>query len=361
MAFNITQCPGCESTFNTNAHLLESAAGRVRCGACLTVFQAVQNYLVDSDDISPESTEESVFIGSDPGDYFDPSTFLTRSALTEDKAEYPVSEDIETFDHSEFLENLEEVLDTAATPQQVAPDETTATTATTDGAGESTQDLETEGTIDTSPIEEEDSTETIRARALSAEFKDEEALEAIPEESLAVLSEFSTPLELLQKRETRWASFILFSIISLCLGALLAGQYMWRHMAVYNQVSQIRPLYEFACDRLGCDLPVYSRTDEIRSDSLAVRSHPELSNGLLLNISIRNTAAFPQPFPVLILSFNTTANDVVALREFAPSEYLPPGLRSVFLMPVMTPVQIELEIIDPGADAVNYTLAFRTP
>jgi len=30
-------------------------------------------------------------------------------------------------------------------------------------------------------------------------------------------------------------------------------------------------------------------------------------------------------------------------------------------MPSQTPLQIDLSIIDPGDDAVNYTLAFRNP
>jgi len=52
---------------------------------------------------------------------------------------------------------------------------------------------------------------------------------------------------------------------------------------------------------------------------------------------------------------------VIALREFSPSEYLDTGLRSIQSMPPMTPVQIGLAIMDPGPEAVNYTLAFRWP
>jgi hypothetical protein len=81
----------------------------------------------------------------------------------------------------------------------------------------------------------------------------------------------------------------------------------------------------------------------------------------MVNTIIRNTAAFDQPFPLLILSFNSAANNVIALREFSPSEYLESGLRSVQSMPPTTPIQIGLAIMDPGPEAVNYTLAFRWP
>ena len=85
MAFHVTQCPGCDSTFNTSARLLGSAHGRVRCGACLTVFDAVENFIDQSQSHDDQASEESVFVGNNPLDYFDPSSFLTRAALTEDE------------------------------------------------------------------------------------------------------------------------------------------------------------------------------------------------------------------------------------------------------------------------------------
>jgi hypothetical protein len=63
----------------------------------------------------------------------------------------------------------------------------------------------------------------------------------------------------------------------------------------------------------------------------------------------------------MVLGFNTASNDLVALREFKPEEYLDSGLRDIMQMPVMAPVQIDLALMDPGNDAVNYTLAFRQP
>ena len=132
-------------------------------------------------------------------------------------------------------------------------------------------------------------------------------------------------------------------------------------MELYSQLPQLRPLYEVACGYLDCELPVYTDIDSIRSENLTVQTHPTFANGLMVNTVIRNTAAFEQPFPILILSFNSAENNVIALREFTAAEYLDPGLRSVRSMPALTPVQIGLAIMDPGPEAVNYTLAFRWP
>ena len=81
MAFHITQCPCCNSTFSINAQLLHAANGKVRCGACLSVFLAEQQ-LVDSEPATDGSeTNDSVFVGHAPEDYFDPASFLIREAL----------------------------------------------------------------------------------------------------------------------------------------------------------------------------------------------------------------------------------------------------------------------------------------
>ena len=82
MAFNVTRCPGCESTFNTNPAVLTAAAGKVRCGACLTVFEAEPNFVLDDSGVTGDEPE-SVFVSSEPDDYFDPSRFLTRRSLQE--------------------------------------------------------------------------------------------------------------------------------------------------------------------------------------------------------------------------------------------------------------------------------------
>jgi len=670
MSFNVTQCPACESTFNTNSRVLNAAAGKVRCGACLNVFEAIDHFLLpDADDETALEHGESVFVGNNPQEFFDPSRFLTRSALTEpysnesaaidpvdeqdlhDKLERSkaVGEDffatvagelhgnhdsknlsaIETELDSEndnapleqpyrateqvgdeviderFEEEILDSFDAQAqtTPEQPTPDETEQTTDTeasfsaaaepdletdpeqqhrinedlienegevgqettenfaaqqspsindrsftgielsasfsfdprlaartkqddiednTQPDSESIQEQEEQSeavardkerveqneeqflnavseeleqnslpendapqsdnrdspaeylSADDSPGEteaqnpdvlsddtpelflpkevasepaatdlevtdednssridlssvanssseadiqrediaapeegvhtdtepraaaeliegsveaeaqaaeialteqaasiateqalktelDEDSTEAIRARALETELNDEQALEAIPQENLAALGAMSTPLELLSRKESRLLRNALLSLSIVILSGLLSGQYLWRHKDLYSQLPQLRPLYEQACTMLDCDLPDYTDIDSIRSENLTVRTHPTFTNGLMVNTIIRNTAAFDQPFPLLILSFNSAANNVIALREFSPSEYLESGLRSVQSMPPTTPIQIGLAIMDPGPEAVNYTLAFRWP
>ena len=592
MSFNVTQCPACESTFNTNSSVLAAAAGKVRCGACLNVFEAIDNFLITDEADAAPGQDESVFVGNDPQEFFDPSSFLTRSALRETHDDEPTDEqnlhqeleksetvsedffataagelqerteapDVENrhededppIDQPEPLkasianENIDEefeneILDSfvaeetnaheligddpadpsseeriepeieladtedkqieskepfvgielsvsftfdprrppemrirepkvGSTPDQetaskqpgypsVAGDAETVETpllatqeevpepdvqaaddtvwpqmneevAAPPTNNEATQsfaaneeeettreslptaesnslseliadpatDNENLGVDSESPSDEtddihslaeqeelasesipegeeptieaiqttaqevnEDSTQAIRARALEAELNDGEALEAIPRENLAALGSMSTPVELLARKESHLLRSTLLFLSILLLGGLLSSQYLWQRMELYSQLPQLRPKYEVACTYLKCALPQYTDIDSIRSENLTVQTHPTLANGLMVNTIIRNAAEFEQPFPILILSFNSVENSVIALREFTSAEYLDPELRSIQAIPAKTPVQIGLAIMDPGPEAVNYTLAFRWP
>ncbi|MFT6823690.1 MAG: putative Zn finger-like uncharacterized protein [Pseudohongiellaceae bacterium] len=597
MSFNVTQCPACKSTFNTNSRVLAAAAGKVRCGACLNVFEAIDNFLIPEEGDAAADQDESVFVGNDPQEFFDPSSFLTRSALSETHDEDPIAEPIdEPIDEQNLHQELEksetvsedffvtvagelqgragapageykpededppidqpeppqtsnasdnineefedEILDSFVAqatdapelveneqadssleePIEPEPELTDSEEAPieskepflgiglsasftfdpnaspqvriaapiadgppeheTASAQSATSDAETSETIEKLPQEEmpvpdvqtpydsvqsqmndivtpppsreeatqsfaveeekeetiteslpttessalsepiaapvtdnenldvgsespseeiddihsqtkqeelasesvagdeeptieatqtsaqivdEDSTQAIRARALEAELSDEEALEAIPREYLAALGSMSAPVEFLARKESHLLRSTLLFLSILLLGGLLSSQYLWQRMELYSQLPQLRPLYEVACSYLNCILPQYTDIDSIRSENLTVQTHPTLANGLMVNTIIRNTAEFEQPFPILILSFNSVENSVIALREFTSAEYMAPGLRSIQAMPAKTPVQIGLAIMDPGPEAVNYTLAFRWP
>lgn len=552
MAFQVTQCPHCESTFNTDPRILDMAAGKVRCGACLTVFLAAENFLSRADGDTDETGEESVFIGHDPADFIDPSKFLTRGSLadetvetmpelsnpqaapdqttieppaitdnlateaieeaaatddssisdpqqqeSQDGPEYleffsAVDESLEQFDESDDITDLEQIA--ALDPADNLEAELIASFEDSESGAESGHESEsqtepapepehpsqaesirrplpedislsasfsldfgrvnkveqppeetpvenpqppTEKThIDrpvvpedenleelvrlaieeqdfaaaietgmqdasegvtsdrTDPVEraaapeeeefgqfsdqaagpeelEEDedevdtSTEAIRARALQQELRDEDALDAIPRENLSSLKKIATPLELSSSRQKSLGRRLGMLAVILLLATTLAGQYLWRHRETFSVDPRFREAFLFACTQLravtqsGCNLPEYSNIEAIRSDNLAVRSHPQREDGLMVTVEIRNTASFPQRFPVLILGFNGANNQTIALREFAPEEYLDAGLREIEFMPVASPVQISLPIMDPGEDAVNYTLAFR--
>jgi hypothetical protein len=139
----------------------------------------------------------------------------------------------------------------------------------------------------------------------------------------------------------------------------IAVQILWYQFDDWAKDPAWRPLYAGICNLVGCELPVQSDRDLLRTQNLVVRSDPDNPGVLLVNALIVNEAQFSQPFPVLELRFTDLRGALVAGRRFQPAEYLAGEASNMELMPARTPVQIELEIQDPGPDAVNYTMKIR--
>ncbi|HTQ99369.1 MAG TPA: DUF3426 domain-containing protein, partial [Candidatus Acidoferrum sp.] len=69
----------------------------------------------------------------------------------------------------------------------------------------------------------------------------------------------------------------------------------------------------------------------------------------------------PQTFPNLELDFSDPTNKLMANRLFTPQEYLPAELQQVDKMPAKSSVQVQLELVDPGSEAVNYKVVLHSP
>lgn len=83
----------------------------------------------------------------------------------------------------------------------------------------------------------------------------------------------------------------------------------------------------------------------------------------MVNVTMKNNAAFAQPYPVMQIDFSDIRGNSVAARRFWPEEYLatanqlhntehPP------LLPPNTSANITLEIQDPGKQAMTYEFNF---
>ncbi len=202
--------------------------------------------------------------------------------------------------------------------------------------------------------------EQLRARVMNSGLDDQDSLEQLSEENLRAIRDVDNSLELENRNTSRRASKIAL-IASACLLAVLvfAVQLAWQRLPVLSQDPGFRPWYLSACSLVGCDLPPYVNPTQIQTDNLVVRSHPQLADTLELNAVFRNRAEFPQPFPLIELRFSDLNNSTIDSRQLLPDEYLPQALRGMPLMPPGAPVQITLELADPGPSAVNYQLGFK--
>ena len=115
-----------------------------------------------------------------------------------------------------------------------------------------------------------------------------------------------------------------------------------------------RPWLTMACQTLGCTIAVPYDISQIDIIGRDVRTHPTAPHALIAGTTLINNASFNQPYPLLTLTFSNMTGTVLAQRRFTPREYLKPGTDIKAGMKPDVPVQVQLELVDPGKDAVNY-------
>jgi len=391
----ITQCPSCSTRFRVTEAQLSAAAGRVRCGACLTVFEGADHLLMDEqtrfntgseadaalDELLSELSEDD----PDPTE----ATKTHTPQLSADEAEpeiregslvsFPDGLDVPTQIYGGFEEGEES--DEAPEPVEAVGgvEEDDAGSGRIEGTIE--VDEQVFEYLDEPEFEErsDDLSETIDDPELALvadsaevdevkeveEVEEVDSVDGVQEDELTGLPRPPSD-ELLEAPDARpdisfapeprrwW-----MGVVSGVFLVALAVQIFYFQFPVWSRDPGLRPIYELACGWLSCELPRMRDLRQMSTRNLVVRSHPDLDAVLIVDAVIVNDAAFEQAFPDLELRFTAVSGQLVAGRLFEPGEYLAKDSDAGGQMPSNTPIQVSLEIRDPGPDAVNYTLTFR--
>jgi len=120
----------------------------------------------------------------------------------------------------------------------------------------------------------------------------------------------------------------------------------------------VRPFLVAGCRVLDCTVP--SRVDLAALQLLdkQVFTHPNEDSALVINLAFRNTAAFEQRYPVLVVRLHDRVGRRVAERDFAPEDYLD-GWQAGDTLGAGRRLDISLEVGDPGEEADSYEFEFR--
>ncbi len=142
----------------------------------------------------------------------------------------------------------------------------------------------------------------------------------------------------------------------LCLGLLLQMAYVERERLLKHE--RIGFYLADWCQRIPrCVLPPARDLSRVQLVSRSVYSHPNIEGVLIVNAVITNSAAFSQPYPVLLISMSNIRGQVIAERYFTPVEYLIAESDSAGMEPGKS-VPVTLAVMDPGQDAMAFELDF---
>ena len=112
----------------------------------------------------------------------------------------------------------------------------------------------------------------------------------------------------------------------------------------------LRPLLESSCARLGCTVPAPSQPDQVSIESSELTPEPGHDPLLRLSALLHNRATFPQAWPHLELTLTDTADRAVVRRVLTPAEFLPPEARDgEFGAESEQTVSVLIDPVDTGA------------
>ena len=337
----ITRCPQCAIAFKATAQVLKIANGNVRCGSCLSVFNAASHavdrpatpnnnnsnknkeedeswaldLLANEEQNSDSDTEFDIDLDADDQQDTDENQSLLLDIINNDLHNDQATKKKETSSpiDNDIHIDLEAELGTTFTPSE---------------------DLLLDAETDPELTPESDSHLALNVETLNNDHLD------------------SITLQYDNTNPKRWPWFL----GTLGLLALLLAQIAWLRFDTLSTQAPYRTYYSKACEALGCTLPTRSDLSQIRTSHLVISSHPEENNILVANAIIVNNASFEQAFPALQLDFRNINNELIARRDFQPAEYLKGELINATIMPATHAVQLALAVVDPGESAINYRI-----
>ena len=274
----VTRCPTCGTAFRVQPAQLVARGGRVRCGKCSSVFDAV-SCLVGEQGEAP-GLEPSPQLG-----LFDPAR---RAAMASPDLTLNL--------------DLSAVAPAASRPPPFAVRPAPPAASRTEN-----------------PARPE-----VPARTGSPERAERPTRPTPP--PIAQRPARSEPLEqpdflddeLAPRRYT-----VVWALLTIVALVALAGQ-----LALYFRddialaLPAAKPQLAAACEALGCRLRLPHRSDLISIDSSDLQAEPAHANVIVLNAVIRNRAPFAQEFPSLELTLTDETDQVVVRRVLKPSDYL---------------------------------------
>ncbi|WP_126457386.1 DUF3426 domain-containing protein [Sulfuriflexus mobilis] len=390
-----TQCPQCHTAFRVSEEQLELAGGRVRCGQCLHVFVAREHFidtlpaktidLISADEITlPDIETDNQLVEVElEGIELEQPEELVLTELDVPEIEIPSLDALD--DHAE------QPLETEAASTEPPAEDATETlakapadTSTGIGGVESTPPTDAvaglppaintawlghyaaneeyqpdelaAGEIQTGQtVEVAEATQGQQAATAATDITEPSG----PDETIPLLTETYDAAQLYPELSAapmpvRTAHTGLYSlaILALLVTFLLQATYVLRDTLA--EQPALRPFMSDFCAVLDCRLSLPREPEKILLTRSEVRSHPAQRGALLVKASMQNRAHFRQPYPVLRLQFTDLDGRALVGRDFLPREYLPDDVNIQAGMPINSDVNLSLELVDPGGQAVSF-------
>ncbi|MDR0439635.1 MAG: zinc-ribbon domain-containing protein [Candidatus Accumulibacter sp.] len=312
-----TRCPDCQTVFRVTPEQIRARAGRVRCGYCQAVFDAIDS-LVDEARVEPAASPEDFASAADPADL-----------LPEIRIE-------------------PEIRDAASEIPLFFPADTPAVQEEEGAEAEESRMLPP---FDDAP-DERGEPGLAAGRVFPRETSEIHGYSKWAEGFMAPPIVF--PVEKPSRRP--------FWLVAAGLALALAVQVVFHfrgELAV--SMPSLRPVLETLSSVFDGPLPLPRHIEQVSIETSDLQTDAARGSLLVLNTTLRNNAPYGQAYPSLELSLTDTQDLVIARRVFSPGDYLPARAAGDPAFPGNSGVAVRLWIETVDIAAAGYRLLVFYP
>jgi predicted Zn finger-like uncharacterized protein len=306
----LTRCPACETRFRVTAEQLKARSGRVRCGECQHVFNALDSLIEEPMLVSAPPVLEL------PPQYGAPS----RSDTEAEPAAY---------------------LDAETDEIAVPPAPTSGQSLDEQGAIFPSSPPEMEGPPKREPAADAEP-EPVELVTDPLDAVEPIAAEAAPTDWSETFPEPPPP-------PRRWP-WVLGSLVALTAMGLQAALAFRVELAVLW--PEAKPALIALCDIANCEVGLPAKVALVSIEASDLHPDSEHAGRLALTATLKNRAPFSQQFPHLELTLTDTADKAIARKVLAPKDYLSPKTPFAQGMPPNADLIVAIGV-DPGEMAAS--------
>lgn len=151
------------------------------------------------------------------------------------------------------------------------------------------------------------------------------------------------------------ASNIAWAFGAIIMSLLLAAELLFFQPNFLRDKPWFQATTEKLCSALPCEHKPYRDISQLLVKG-SIEPKSDVENVLTAYVTLQNTAAVPQSFPKIVVTLLDIRSLVTASRAFEPSEYLRGEVRSLTSIPSNRPIQLEIDMLNPGESSVGYEI-----
>ncbi|HSC47581.1 MAG TPA: DUF3426 domain-containing protein [Gammaproteobacteria bacterium] len=317
----LTTCTHCHTSFRVTPAQLKAAQGEVRCGKCETVFDAFVSLQAE---ITPESIAAAQpSPAAEPAFSVEPSTAPELDALLAAGAAAPAdTAGLAIGAKAPAAPQIEDMFAGIAAPAVENP------------------------AVTTTPLKTEPKAKTKAARKTESKPVVAEKHHFFGALDLHHLHRAAAP-------PSRWRSLWWSGAV---LALLLLGlQLVNGNRDALAQNPVLGPSLQGVYAALGHPLAPPLDVSGWDVGALNVTTDPAAPGALSITGALENRAGFVQPWPALRVVLTDRYGETLRARDFKPAEYLPENQSNVLLAAGQA-ARFRIDIVDPGADAVGFSI-----